>query len=221
VREGRERALCKAEEALARVQRGLGGRYYPTQRDVEARVAQVLPPVRGLLEVETGTREGKPSLRFRRNEQAIAEAGRADGIYALATNLPGRLSAGRLLRLYKNQTLVERRHRDLKGPLRVRPIFLQNDERIDALLSIVGLALLLFGLIESDLRRTLADEGTLNGLLPEGRAARPTGRNILAAFQGLGLTHTREGIVLDRLTTTQRRILNLLRITIPWAEQSR
>jgi len=28
----------------------------------------------------------------------------------------------------------------------------------------------------------------LDGLLPEGRAARPTGRNILAAFQGLELT---------------------------------
>ena len=204
--------------ALARVQRGLGGRHYPTQKQVEARVAQILPPVRGLIEVKPGTRKQKPTLRFRRNEQAIAAAAATDGIYALATNLPGRLSAGTLLRLYKEQTVVERRHRDLKGPLRVRPIFLQNDDRIDALLSVVGLALLVFGLIEVDLRRTLGEAGELDGLLPEGRAARPTGRNILAAFQGLGLTYGREGIVLDRLTATQRRILELLGVAIPWPE---
>jgi hypothetical protein len=221
VAEGRERALRKAEDALARVQRGLGGRYYRTRQQVEARVAQILPPVRGLVEAETGTRNGKPTLRFRRNEEAIAEAAATDGVYALATNLPGRLSAEKLLRLYKAQSVVERRHRDLKGPLRVRPLFLQNDERIDALLSVVGLALLVFGLIEADLRRSLGQAGALDGLLPEGRAARPTGRNILAAFQGLGLTYTREGTVLDRLTATQRRILQLLAVTIPWPEQTR
>src|SRR5919109_956988 len=114
----------------------------------------------------------------------------------------------------------DRRHRDLKGPLRVRPIFLQNDERIEALLSIVGLALLVFGLIEAELRRALGD-GELPGLLPEGRAARPTGSNIFAAFQGLALTYTPAGIALDRLTATQRRILRLLQVTTPWPEQGR
>ena len=221
VAEGRERAIEKAEQALARVQRGLGGRHYPTRRQVERRAAQILPPVHGLLEAETGTHAGKPTLRFSRNEQAIAEAAATDGIYALATNLPGNLSADKLLRLYKEQTLVERRHRDLKGPLRVRPIFLQNDQRIEALVSVVGLALLVFGLIEADVRRKLGDDGKLPGLLPEGRAARPTGRAILAAFQGLGLSYTREGIVLDRLTGTQRQILDILGITIPWREQER
>jgi transposase len=103
--------------------------------------------------------------------------------------------------------------------LRVRPIFLQNDERIAALLSVVGLALLVFGLIEADLRRALGDGGELDRLLPEGSAARPTGRNVLAAFQGLGLTYTRQGIALDRLTATQRRILGLLDVSIPWPGQ--
>ena len=218
---GRERALAKAEEALARVERGLGGHHYKTKKQVDARVAIVVAPVKGLLEVTTGTRGGKPTLRWCRNEQAIEKAAAADGLYALATNLPGRLSAGALLRTYKEQGLVERRHRDLKGPLRVRPIFLHNDDRIAALVSIVGLALLVFGLIEADLRRALGPEQELPGLLPEGRAGRPTGRSLLAAFQGLGLTHTRDGIVLDRLTGTQRQILELLGVPIPWPEQPR
>ena len=105
-----------------------------------------------------------------------------------------------MLRLYKDQQIVERRHRDLKQTLKVRPIFLHNDDRIHALISIVGIALLIFGLIETQTRHALDDE-QLPGLLPEGRAANPTGRNILAAFQGLGLTYTHNGIRLDRSPT--------------------
>jgi transposase len=136
----------------------------------------------------------------------------------LATNQPGRLSAVKLLRQYKDQQIVERRHRDAKHTLKVRPIFLHNDDRIHALVSIVGLALLIFGLIETT-RRALGEHEQLPGLLPEGRSAIPTGANILAAFQGLGLTYTPAGIRLDRLTHTQRRILELLQIPTPWPEQ--
>ena len=217
----RERALRKAEEALERVRRGLGGRHYKTRAQVDRRVAQVTAEVEGLIEVRSGVRHGRPTLSWRRNDEAIARSARTDGVYALATNLPGRLSAERVLRTYKDQWLVERRHRDLKGSLKVRPIFLHNDDRIASLVSVVGLALLVFGLIESQLRRRLGDHVELPGLLGEGRSARPTGRNILAAFQGLGLTYTSEGIVLDRLTPTQRQILELLEISVPWPEQGR
>lgn len=218
VQAARERALAKAEDALARVKRGLGGRHYKTRRQVDARVAKILTgPAEGLIQTKTATRAGKPTLSFQRDHDAIARAARSDGVYALATNLPGRLSANRVLELYKHQQVVERRHRDYKQTLKVRPIFLHNDDRIYALTSIVGLALLVFGLIESQLRQAL--DGQLLDLLPEGRAAKPTGRNILAAFQGLGITHTPQGIRLDRLTYTQRRILELLDIQPPWPEQ--
>jgi len=216
----RERALTKAEDALRRVQRGLGGRYYKTRRQVDARIAKILTgPVEGLISVKTATRAARPTLTFARDHDAIEQAARTDGIYALATNLPGRLSANGVLELYKSQQIVERRHRDYKQTLKVRPIFLHNDDRIYALTSIVGLALLIFGLIESQTRQALDDQELLPGLLPEGRAAKPTGRNILSAFQGLGLTYTPDGIRLDRLTHTQRRILELLDIQPPWPEQ--
>ena len=76
----------------------------------------------------------------------------------------------------------------------------------------------MFGLLEAELRKRLGD-GELPGLLPEGRAGPPTGRTILATFQGLGITYTANGIVLDRLTPTQRRILELLEIEPPWPQQ--
>jgi hypothetical protein len=216
----RERALSSAEAALQRVRNGLGGRYYKTRRQVDAKVAQILTgQVQGLITVKTATRNGRPTITWKRNQQAISAAAQTDGIYALATNLPDkRLTAGQVLRTYKGQQIVERRHRDYKQTLKVRPIFLHNDDRIYALTSIIGIALLIFGLIETELRKQLRDDELLAGLLPENRAARPTARNILTAFQGLGLTYTPAGIQLDRLTHTQRRVLDLLQITPPWPE---
>ena len=221
VADARERALRKAEDALERVRNGLGGRYYKTREQVERRVGQIIGVnIAGLLDVVVSTRKGKLTLAWERNQDAITTAASFDGIYALATNLPGRLTAGQVLRLYKAQQIVERRHRDLKQTLKVRPIFLHNDDRVYALLSIVGISLLIFGLIEAQTRAALGPEQQLPGLLPEGRAARPTGRNILAAFQGLGLTYTQTGIQLDPLTDTQQHILELLGIQPPRPSQA-
>ena len=124
-----------------------------------------------------------------------------------------------MLALYKDQQIVERRHRDLKQTLKVRPIFLHNDDRIHALVFDRRDRAAHLRPDRSQTRHALADDELLPGLLPEGRAAKPTGRNVLAAFQGLGLTYTPDGIRLDRLTHTQRHILELLRIPLPWPEQ--
>jgi hypothetical protein len=221
VAQARDRALQKAEDALERMRNGLGGRYYNTREQIERRIGQIIAAnITGLLDVTVTTRKGKLTVTWQRNQDAITTAASFDGIYALATNLPGRLTAGQALRLYKDQQIVERRHRDLKQTLKVRPIFLHNDDRVYALISIVGIALLIFGLIEAQTRAALGPEQQLPGLLPEGRAARPTGRNILAAFQGLGLTYTHTGIQLDRLTDTQQHILELLQIQPPWPTQA-
>jgi transposase len=217
VADARERALVKAEDALERMHNGLGGRNYNTREQVERRVGQIIGVnITGLIDVTVSTRNGRLTVTWQRNLDAIATAASFDGIYALATNLPGRITAGQVLRLYKDQQIVERRHRDMKQTLKVRPIFLHNDDRVYALLSIVGISLLIFGLIEAQTRAALGPEQQLPGLLPEGRAARPTGRNIIAAFQGLSLTYTHTGIQLDPLTHTQQHILDLLRIQPPW-----
>lgn len=226
VAEARERALTKAETDLTRVRNGLGGRYYKTVEQVRNKVARIVHPrISALLTVQTGTdpKTEKPTLSWQRQQPAINEASRLDGLYALAANLPGPLTATSVLDIYKDQWIVEQRHRDLKraAPLRVRPVFLHNDDRIEALIGVVGIALLIFGLIEADLRHRLpTGQERLPGLLPEGRAAKPTGRNILAAFDGLGFTYTKAGPVLDRLTPTQRQILALLDIPLPWIEQT-
>src|SRR5712692_2374726 len=222
---GRERALARAEAALTRVRNGLGGRYYKTRKQVDARVAQILTgPVKDLLAVRTGTKAGKPVITWARDTAAITAASALDGLYALAANLPDHpggapLTALDVLEIYKDQWIVEQRHRDLKQTLRVRPVFLHNDDRIQALIAVIGIALLIFGLIEAELRAALGPGVPLPGILPEGRAAKPTARAVLAAFDGLQLTYTPAGIVLDHLSPVQRQILALLNIPLPWPEK--
>lgn len=221
----RERALASAEAALTRIRNGLGGRYYKTRRQVDARVAQILTgQAAGLITVRTGTRAGKPWITWARDAGAIAEAARLDGLYALATNLPDPgdgtpLTAAGVLKTYKDQWIAEQRHRDLKQTLKVRPVFLHNDDRIEALIAVIGIALLIFGLTEAELRAALGPDVPLPGILPEGRAARPTARAALAAFDGLHLTYTAGGIELDHLSPVQRQILALLNIPLPWPEK--
>jgi transposase len=224
VANARERALMKAEDELTRVRNGLGGRYYKTETQLQRRVGQIIGKnIQGLITVTVGQDvDGKPTIAWERDEHAITHAARTDGVYALATNLPGKLTAGKLLRLYKEQEVVERRHRDLKQTLKVRPIFLHNDDRIYALISIIGIALLIFGLLETQLRQALDADDQQDKrlpLLPESRLSKPTGANILAAFQSLDLTYTHRGIELDPLTPTQQRILDLLGIQPPWPQR--
>ncbi|MGH3095831.1 MAG: hypothetical protein ACRDMV_07500 [Streptosporangiales bacterium] len=98
-------------------------------------------------------------------------------------------------------------------------MFLHNDDRIEALVGVVGIALCIFGLIEAQLRAALGEGVPLPGILPEGRAAKPTARAALAAFDQLSITYTPTGPVLDRLTQLQRVILALLGISLPWPEE--
>jgi transposase len=87
--------------------------------------------------VRTGTKAGKPVITWARDTAAITTASQLDGLYALAASLPDHpggtpLTALDVLEIYKDQWIVEQRHRDLKQTLRVRPVFLHNDDRIEA-----------------------------------------------------------------------------------------
>lgn len=60
-RRGPRAALVKAEEALGRVKRGLGGRYYKTRAQVDKRVARLVgPKLEPLLRVKTRPARGAP-----------------------------------------------------------------------------------------------------------------------------------------------------------------
>ena len=76
------------------------------------------------------------------------------------------------------------------------------------------MALLVYGLIESEVRQAIAPARAIPALLPEGRAARPTAANIFAAFAGLGFQRARTTSGLeylpDLVTPAQSAILAAL-----------
>jgi hypothetical protein len=216
----RAKLLARAEAALSRIARGLCARPRQDPEKVSRRVAKAVAAGRAgawlRTEVVTGA-DGAVSLAWFRDEAAIAEAGRRDGLYALITNMaPRQCCADRLLSLYKDQFLSERAHHFLKGPLAVRPVFLKNNRRAAALVQVCSFALLVYGLIEADVRAAIAPATTIRALLPEGRAARPTAANIFAAFAGLGYQRVRtvKGMeyIPDPITSAQAAILKALGI---------
>ncbi len=106
---------------------------------------------------------------------------------------------------------MERRYGNLKGPLAVAPMFLKNNRRIAALITVISLALLIFCLIERETRRNLAPQTKAGGLYNR-QPARPTGRLILTALAGLQLipaTATSPAQI-TRPSPLQARLLDLL-----------
>lgn len=187
----RDRKLDRAREELDRLVRGLGSRHYPDPAAVTARITTISRTRRvgGYLRTQSGTDPvtGIPTLLWWFDQAVLAAEAATDGWYALLSNLdPAAADAAQVLCRYKGQEVVERRYGAFKGPLAVAPLFLTNNRRITALLSVICLALLVFCLIERQVRAAIAPQVTVEGLYA-GRAAKPTGRLVLEALSRLRL----------------------------------
>ena len=148
---------------------------------------------------------------------ALARAAALDGYDVLATTRSAAAAAATtLLTEWTGQGQIEQRHRHAKGPLRIRPLFVTSNQRIVGLSTILGIALMVFSLIEREARRTLAAGGKLPGLLAGHVAARPTGENILRVLREIALVRVRVGGEPHRwvadLTPLQRRLLELIHV---------
>lgn len=229
-RTSRAKLLARAEDTLASIARGVETKPGQDPEKVERRIAKAVAKGRVgnwiRTELTTG-HDGVLRLRWWRDNDALTDAERRDGLYALVTNMsPRQCSADRLLALYKDQMLSERAHHFLKGPLAVRPVFLKSSRRAAALVQVCSLALLVYGLVETEVRQAIAPQRTIPDLLPEGRAARPTAANIFGAFRGLGYQRARttNGLeaIPDPTTPAQQAILEAFGInsTLPSKERA-
>lgn len=186
----RAKKLGRARDDLAALARGLGGRHYPNAEKVTARLVVIASKRRvgDYLRSTVGTdASGTPTLAWHFDSTALDNEAATDGWYCLLTNLdPAEADAGEVLVRYKGQEVVERRFGGFKGPLAVAPIFLKNNRRIEALLGVICLALLIFCLVERQVRHAIAPEVTMTGF-PGRPKARPTGRLIFEALGRLPL----------------------------------
>lgn len=159
-----------------------------------------------------GRRLQSHRLEFSFDPQAAAAAARHDGISALVTTAPSTWTGDALLIEYKRQTYVERGNHELKTPLAVTPIFLKNPERVEALVSLLFLALQAYMTLERLYRQKAPTTA------PESEK-RMTAERLLKKFNVCGLIVERqpygELVHVVRLTSTQQTILSQLSLATP------
>jgi hypothetical protein len=136
------------------------------------------------------------SLEFRLDRDKLRQVRRREGRYLLRTNL-GAQEPERLWTFYIQLTEVEQAFKELKHDLAVRPIYHQNEERIEAHIFVAFLAYCLQVTLKARLRPLAA------GITP---------REVLAKFKTMQMVDV-------RVPTTDGRELILARYTQPEPDQ--
>lgn len=235
----RRRAIEKTEQDLS----DLSLRNFRNRERLESTIQQILVSrktqhlfrvqiERRLEERYRQERKGRPTkdTRYRKiekkcygftwehDQQAIRYAARCDGIFPLITNRKD--PAKEILKIYKFQPRLERRHSQLKSVYDVRPVFLKNPERIEALLFLYFIALLIDGLVERETRQAMKDQKLDTvPIYPEARACRrPTAEKVFDLFRDVRLhrviTPGHTQYLPDQLSPVQRQVLELLKLPI-------
>ena len=159
-----------------------------------------------------GHRQPTHRLEYSFDPAAAAADERHDGIFALVTTAPILWSGDALLTEYKRQTYIEREHHELKTPLAVTPIFLKTPHRVEALVSLLFLALQVYMTLERLYRQTVPANAKPS-------QQRMTAEKILKKFDVCGLIVEQqpygELIHVIRLTSEQRSIFTQLSLATP------
>jgi transposase len=176
-RRARAARLRELREALREVEVKIGRPHYRTVKAVQKRAETQLKQlsVGKFMQAKAYEDEnGQVRLRWWVNRYPLWQAMQQDGRYLLATN-DWNLSPHKMLALYRRKDGVEKRIEVSKKDLKVSPVYLHKDERIEAMLLINMLALLAYSLLERQVRQ--------HGL-------QMTTRRIIAKLQTLDVVET-------------------------------
>jgi transposase len=205
-RQRRETYLKRLTDRLREIQSMLNTRRYKRQAYAQQQIAKAQQgnPAQRFVQVELTGNDGALTLRYQVDAEQLAAAEALDGRYLLGTNVQG-MTADQMLQHFKEQEVVERRIRTVKGPIQIRPLFLHKEERIEGLVFGTMLALLVYTILEMLCRR--AGEYI-------------TARQVLEKFELLGAIYTQfaDGSWLKLpsvLNDTQQHLIDLLRFPPP------
>lgn len=134
-----------------------------------------------------------------------------DGLNVLVTTTRQR-SADQLFTKFKQQSYAEHANHIFKGPLAVRPVFLQNPHRVEALVFLMMISLTLYFVLQRTYRATCDTDAPT-------RERRTTTRTILSEFAvfTILLTQTTSGRIVQPLqpNADQRALLQRLGLSTP------
>ena len=154
-RQARAKKLWALNQALWEVRAKIGKPYYRTVACVQRRAnTQLKRSSAGkfMWAQAYADQDGQVHLRWGLDRYALWKADQRDGRYLLVTN-DWSLSPERMLALYRQKDGVEKRFTVSKSDLKVSPVYLHKDERIEAMLLINMLALLAYSLLERQARQ--------------------------------------------------------------------
>jgi transposase len=200
-----DKAINQSLQALNNKLKKVQVRYFCKEdAQVAARnLAEVSSPLHGLRVGITETvvrRRGRPpkngqaptDLRYDLNWQVIEKEEKVNllreqaGCFVLLTNVPAAsLDAASVLRTYKGQYGIESDFSFLKDPLVVNDLFLKTPSRIDALGMILIIALMVWRLMERQMRRYLQETGTTVPGWDNKPTAKPTSFMMSTVFAGI------------------------------------
>ena len=151
---------------------------------------------------------------------SIKQSAATDGIFPLIANMDSQqMSPLDLLRTYKYQAFMEKRHEQLKTPAELVPVNFKSPERIEAFLFLYFVAILIHALMERQVRQAMKSRGIRSiPLYPEERKCRaPTADKILGLFEPLRRHRLhRDGQLVqtfwDELNDLQTTVLQLLEV---------
>ncbi len=146
-----EKSLAKVDADLLKIRDQLNKRKYRSYDYANGQIRKMLAKHGScgkLFHVLLDARyEEAMTLTWEYEPELLDRERRLLGKYVLATSLDKKIhNAEAVLELYKSRHLVEHRFRTTKSTLKVRPVFLQKDERIRALVLVI--ALVVYALIE-------------------------------------------------------------------------
>jgi transposase len=156
VRKGRATRLRTLRQELRQVEAKIGQPWYRTVKSVQRRANTVIKksPVGKFMRAQTYTdAQGQVHLQYWIDRYCLWKAMQTDGRYLLVTN-DWSLSSQRMFDLYREKDGVEKRFKISKSDLKVSPIYLHKDERIEGMLLINMLALLTYSLLERQVRQS-------------------------------------------------------------------
>jgi transposase len=161
--------LGKYLESLEKIARQINQLKYKKKAYTQSQIDKIgskYVPVRHLVDIQLSGADGQLSLSYNVNADELEHAKERDGRYLLGTNRP--LIEEEMLHHFKRQDKIEKHVHAIKGPIRIRPMFLHNQDRLESLVFICMVALLVYSILEMLSKRA-------NIVI--------TGENILKQFQ--------------------------------------
>ncbi len=234
-----EKAIKKIDYLLVSKQ----GKKTPKHKvDLRLAINEILiaQEVVGLLEVEIeeqkhkkkikayGTRSARVEkwstfqLHFTQDESAISAKKKLMGWQIYATTISkNKLSFDKIVWKYRAQNRIESRFNDLRNKVvPLVPIFLQKDNRIEALINVLMICLKVCSVMEYKIAKSLKEEDEELENIYEGNpkraTAKPTAKRVLKQFKGISIVIINQSkeivpiVTMTNLNQTTLKIIDLL-----------